>query len=363
MLEQLLLCYPSADVFSVIDFLPTADRRFLKGKNVITTFLQHWPGASRAYRLLLPLMPLAVEQLDVSGYDIIISSSHAVAKGILTGPDQLHICYCHSPIRYAWDLQHQYLKESNANYGPKGIALRWLLHKIRLWDTRTSNGVDHFVANSHFISRRIEKAYRRSSSIIYPPVDIQNFCIDNAKGNFYLTASRMVPYKKIPLIVKAFRQMPDKKLVVIGDGPDYQKVKAFAGPNVQLLGYQSASVLKGHLSKARAFLFAAEEDFGIAPLEAQACGTPVIAFGKGGALETIRGLEHPQPTGVFFEEQTTEALILAISKFEQHASRITPEACRQNALRFSQEHFRSEFSEFVSNRYLTFLEHKKAGVA
>jgi glycosyltransferase involved in cell wall biosynthesis len=353
-LEQMLWCLPNADVFSVVDFVQDIQRGFLQGKKAKTSFIQYLPWAKSKYRSYLPLMPLAVEQLDVSGYDVVISSSHAVAKGILVGPDQLHLCMCYSPIRYAWDMQHQYLKESGLDAGIKGWLARWLLHKIRLWDVRTANGVDHFIAISEFIARRIQKAYRRDSVVMYPPVDAAGFELQTNKETFYLTASRMVPYKKLPLIVQAFAQMPDKQLVVIGDGPDFDKVKALAPANVQILGYQSDAVLKDHMQRARAFVFAAEEDFGITPVEAQACGTPVIAFGKGGALETIVGLDNVQPTGVFFAEQSVTALVGAVHLFEAQADRITPQACRANAMRFSQERFRKEFTDFVTAKYRAF---------
>lgn len=353
-LEQMLICFPHADVFSMVDFLDDQQRSFLQGKRAKTSFVQRLPWAKSKYRSYLPLMPLAVEQLDVSAYDVVISSSHAVAKGVLVGPDQLHVCMCYSPIRYAWDMQHQYLSESGLDSGIKGWLARWLLHKIRLWDVRTANGVDHFIAISEFIARRIQKAYRRDSQVMYPPVDVAGFELQTDKATFYLTASRMVPYKKLPLIVQAFAQMADKKLVVIGDGPDFEKVKALASPNVQVLGYQSDAVLKDHMQRARAFVFAAEEDFGITLLEAQACGTPVIAFGKGGALETIVGLDNVQPTGVFFTEQSVPSLVDAVHLFEAHSDRITPQACRANAIRFSQERFRKEFLEFVTARYRAF---------
>lgn len=352
--SEMLAVFPSADLFSVVDFLSADDRRLMLGKNAKTTFIQNLPFAKKYFRHYLPLMPLAVEQMDVSGYDLVLSSSHAVAKGVLTGPDQLHICYCHSPMRYAWDLQHQYLHETGLDKGLKGGLVRWLLHKLRQWDVRTGNGVDFFLANSLFIARRIEKVYRRSSEVIYPPVDVDSFDVGVERESFYLTASRMVPYKKLPLIVQAFAQMPDKQLVVIGDGPDFDKVKALAPANVQILGYQSDAVLKAHMQRARAFVFAAEEDFGITPVEAQACGTPVIAFGKGGALESIRGLNNVQPTGVFFSEQSVPSLVDAVQLFETHANRITPQACRANAMRFSQERFKNEFTEFVTAQYQAF---------
>ena len=293
-------------------------------------------------------MPLAIEQFDLSGYDLVISSSHAVAKGVLTGPDQLHICYCHSPIRYAWDLQNQYLQESGLDRGIKSWLARWLLHRIRLWDARTALGVDFFIANSAFIKRRIEKTYRRDSCVIHPPVDIETFACHAEKEDFYLTTSRLVPYKKINLIVEAFASLPDQKLVVIGDGPDFEKIQALAGSNVTLLGFQEAQILQDYMQRAKAFIFVAEEDFGITPVEAQACGTPVIAFGKGGALETIRGLDHALPTGIFFPEQSVASLTAALRLFETVRTGLTPENCRANAERFSVEIFRRKFEGFVA---------------
>lgn len=361
-LEQMLACYPEADVFSMVDFLPDGQRGFLQGKKAKTSFIQYLPWAKSKYRSYLPLMPLAVEQLNVSAYDVVISSSHAVAKGVLVGPDQLHLCMCYSPIRYAWDMQHQYLSESGLDSGVKGWLARWLLHKIRMWDVRTANGVDQFLAISEFIARRIQKTYRRDALVIYPPVDVASFDLQTDKQDFYLAASRMVPYKKMVLIAQAFANMPDKQLVLIGDGPDLEKVRSLAGANVKVMGYQSFAVLKDHMQRAKAFVFAAEEDFGIAPLEAQACGTPVIAFGKGGALETIRGLKHPEPTGVFFEEQSAEAIVNAVHSFEENASKIRPQACRANAMRFTQERFRQEFKGLVDSKHKEFEQIKARGV-
>lgn len=353
-LEQMINVFPRADLYSTVDFVPDNQRAFLHDKNVSTSFIQHIPFAKAKYRSYLPMMPLAIEQFDMSEYDIVISSSHAIAKGILTGPNQLHLCMCYSPIRYAWDLQHQYLKESNLDTGIKGWLAKWVLHKMRLWDYRTANGVDGFIAISNFIARRIWKCYRRSSTVIYPPVDVEAFDLGKRKDDYYLTASRMVPYKKIDLIVKAFKQMPDKKLVVIGNGPDYKKIQAVAGKNVELLGYQPFSVMKKYMQQARAFIFAAEEDFGIAPLEAQACGTPVIAYGKGGALETICGLDKSVPTGLFFKDQTVSSLVAAVNQFEKESFRILPNACRDNALRFSPERFRKEFKAYVDKQVESF---------
>ncbi|TXJ03592.1 MAG: glycosyltransferase family 4 protein [Neisseriales bacterium] len=354
-LEQIINCFPEADLFSLIDFLPANERSFIQNKAVKTSFIQKLPFAKTRYRQYLPLMPLAIEQLDVSNYDLVISSSHAVAKGILTGPNQLHICYCHSPIRYAWDMQHQYLREAGLEQGLKSWLTRYILHKIRLWDYRTANGVDYFVANSNFIAKRIYKVYRREAEVIYPNVDTDKFTRSFDKRDFYLTASRMVPYKKIALIAEAFTAMPDKKLKIVGTGPDYKKIQQLAAncPNIELLGFVADEPLKLLMQQAKAFVFAAEEDFGIVPVEAQACGTPVIAYGRGGALETVNGLDSTAPTGVFFASQTTEAIQQAISEFEQQ-SVITPDACATNALRFTTERFKSQFKNFVLAKYQEF---------
>lgn len=349
-LEQILNVFPDADLFALVDFLDKDKRDFIKNKKVTTSFIQNLPKAKTKYRNYLPLMPLAIEQLDVSKYDLVISSSHCVAKGIITGPDQVHISYVHSPIRYAWDLQHQYLKEAGLTKGLKSKMARAILHYMRLWDCRTSNGVDYFVANSKFIARRIWKCYRREADVIYPPVDVEAFEFCDIKEDFYMTASRMVPYKKMDLIVEAFAKMSDKKLVVIGDGPDFEKIKAKAGKNVTLMGYQPFSVLKEHMQKAKAFVFASEEDFGITPVEAQACGTPVIAFGKGGALETVRGLDKEKPTGTFFKAQTVESLCRAVEEFENKKDIFKAEYCRENAEKFSNERFLRELKEFVERR-------------
>ncbi|WP_191112457.1 glycosyltransferase family 4 protein [Acinetobacter lwoffii] len=352
---EMLKTVPHADLYAVIDFIDeTTRKKHFQGKLAQTTFIQHLPFAQKKYRNYLPFMPYAIEQLDVSKYDVVISSSHAVAKGILTGPDQLHISYVHSPIRYAWDLQHQYLNELHLNKGLKSLIIRWLLHKIRMWDHRTSNGVDHFVANSKFIARRIKKVYGREADVIYPPVNTDMFQPKNNKDDYYVTASRMVPYKKIDLIVESFSHMKDKKLVVIGDGPDMEKIKAKASSNIEILGYQNNDVMQEYMRNAKAFVFAAEEDFGITPVEAQACGTPIIAFGKGGALETVVGKNAENPTGVFFEEQKIESVVTAVNSFEREQHIYTPENCRLNALKFSTDRFNQEFSKYIEDKWNLF---------
>lgn len=351
-ISEMLKIFPKSELFSVIDFLNDDARHHFLDKKAQTTFIQKLPSAEKKYRHYLPLMPLAIEQLDVSAYDVVLSSSHAVAKGVLTGPDQLHISYVHSPIRYAWDLQHQYLKESGLDKGIKAFIVRWLLHKIRLWDYRTAHGVDHFIANSKFIARRIHKVYGRTADVIYPPVETNRFELFEKKQDFYFTASRLVPYKKIDLIVEAFSHMPDKKLVVIGDGPDMNKIKAKASANIEILGYQSNEVMLDCMQKAKCFVFAAEEDFGITPVEAQACGTPVIAFGKGGTLETVQGLGHSQtPTGLFFKQQDVAEIINAVQEFEKNQQIFLPQHCRDNAMLFSTERFHAEFQQYVENKW------------
>lgn len=342
-IEQLLNIFPNADLFAQVDFLPEELREFIKHKPVRTTFIQRLPGARNHYRQYLPLMPLAVEQFDLTGYDLVISNNHAVAKGVITGPDQIHISYVQSPIRYAWDLTHQYLAESGLDSGLKSKFARLILHYIRSWDARAANGVDRFIGNSGFIARRIAKAYRREADVIYPPVDVHSFSLRGTKEDFYLTASRMVPYKKINLIVEAFSAMPDQKLVVIGDGPELDKIRSKAGPNVSLLGYQPLDVLRDYMQRAKAFVFAAIEDFGIIPIEAQACGTPVIALGRGGATETVSGGK----TGLFFEDQTVPSLTQAVRQFESSGVACTPAGIRAHALQFSAERFRREFREMV----------------
>jgi glycosyltransferase involved in cell wall biosynthesis len=343
-LEQIIRVFPAADLFSVVDFIPEGQRDFLFGKPVQTSFVQKLPFVKSQYRNYLPLMPLAIEQFDLSGYDLVISSSYAVAKGVITGPDQLHICYCHSPMRYAWDMQNQYVQGRGILGTLRAWLQRALLHYIRLWDVRTAHGVNEFIANSTFIARRIQKVYRRDSTVINPPVDIGAFKVNEGeREDYYVTASRLVPYKKIDLIVKAFSLMPDRRLVVIGDGPEFQKIKALAGDNVTLLGHQTFEMLQKHLRNARAFIFAAEEDFGIAPVEAQACGTPVIAFGKGGVRETVVA----GTTGLFFNEQTPESLIMAVNEFETVCGAFKPAEIRKHSEQFSNVAFRSMFAAFV----------------
>ncbi|HDY8422869.1 TPA: glycosyltransferase family 4 protein, partial [Klebsiella pneumoniae] len=349
-IKEFIDLYPGSELYSVVDFLSDTSREQLHNKKAKTTFIQKLPFSKTKYQKYLPFMPLAIEQLDLSSHEVILSSSHAVAKGVLTGPDQLHISYVHSPIRYAWDLQHQYLQEAKLNNGVKGLLAKLILHKIRVWDYRTANGVDHFVANSKFISRRIKKVYGRHSDVIYPPVDVERFLLNENKDDYYFTASRLVPYKRIDLIVEAFSHMPDKKLVVIGDGSEMTKIKSKATKNIEILGYQENSVMQNYMRNAKAFVFAAEEDFGITPVEAQACGTPVIAYGKGGALETIRPIGVDMATGIFFHKQDVASIIEAVSSFNSVSEKLEPNNCRKNAVKFSRERFQNEMKIYVEKK-------------
>ncbi|WP_131035911.1 glycosyltransferase family 4 protein [Klebsiella variicola] len=357
--KEMIELFPDSDVYSIVDFLSDEARANFNDKKSTTTFIQHLPKAKQKYQTYLPLMPLAIEQIDVSKHDVVLSSSHAVAKGVLTGPDQLHISYVHSPIRYAWDLQHQYLKEAKLDKGLKGLLAKYLLHKIRMWDVRTSNGVDHFIANSKFISRRVKKVYGRDADVIYPPVEVERFDFNDNKEDFYLTASRMVPYKRMDLIVEAFANMPDKKLVVIGDGSEMPKVKKKAAANIEILGYQPDQVLHDYMRKAKAFVFAAEEDFGITPVEAQACGTPVIAYGKGGVLETVRPYGINNPTGLFFDRQSISSLVETVKKFDKIQNLILPSDCKENSQSFSSDRFKRELNAYIEQKWNRFSDKKK----
>lgn len=347
-LEQILEIYPHADVYTLFDFVSRDDAPFLVGKKVTTSSLQKFPKVSKYYRNLLPLFPYAIEQFDLRHYELIVSSSSAVAKGIISSPDQLHVCYCHSPMRYAWDLQEHYLKHTGLSSGIRSTFIRFVLHKLRIWDVVSSNRVDAFISNSAYIGERIRKTYRRESTVINPPVNINRFQIEHNKEDFYLAASRQVPYKRIDLIVEAFKQCPNKRLVVIGDGPEHKKIKALAGPNVQILGYQPDAVMVDYMRRAKAFIFAAQEDFGILPVEAQACGTPVIAYGRGGARETV----IDKRTGLLFDEQTVPSLLGALERFERLQEKFNCADIRRHAESFAEHRFRQDIKNFVDQQLL-----------
>ena len=346
-IESFTNLYPDADIYVLFNFLNKEDLNIItKGKIPRTSFIQKLPFAKKKARKYLALFPLAVEQFDLSEYDLIISSSHAVAKGALTNSNQLHICYSHTPIRYAWDLTHQYLKESNLTSGLKGIIAKAILHYIRMWDISSAYRPDFYIANSNYIATRIKRIYNREATVINPPVDTSRFEFSDKKENYYLTAARFVPYKRVDIIAEAFSLMPDKKLIIVGEGQDEEKVKAKAGKNVEFVGYQTGERLKDLFKKAKAFVFAAEEDFGITVVEAMACGTPVIAFNKGGTAETvIDGVN-----GIHFNEQNAQSIKSAVEKFESKKGDFNYASIAEYAKQFDRKVFETKIKNFITSK-------------
>lgn len=354
--KAILDVFPDADIYTLVAKKEVCDELGIPWEKVHTSFIQKMPLGTKKHRAYLPLFPFAIEQFDLRGYDVVISSSHCVAKGVLTKADQLHICYCHSPIRYCWDMYNEYLEESHLDKGFKSWLVRLMLHSIRQFDAIAGSRVDYYISNSDYVGQRIRKTYRRKATTIHPNIDISNFELCNDKQEYYLASSRLVAYKKIDTIIEAFNQMPDKKLVVIGGGPNLEAYRKLAKDNVTVMGYQPFDVLKDKMQHAKAFVFAADEDFGMIPIEAQSCGTPVIAYGHGGSLETVNGGK----TGLFFYEQTPEAIVEAVNKFEAMGSQpFAPADCRQWAEGFSEERFKREIKEFVEEKYEEF---KKNGI-
>lgn len=354
--KAILDVFPDADIYTLVAKKEVCDELGIPWEKVHTSFIQKMPLGTKKHRAYLPLFPFAIEQFDLRGYDVVISSSHCVAKGVLTKADQLHICYCHSPIRYCWDMYNEYLEESHLDKGFKSWLVRLMLHPIRQFDAIAESRVDYYISNSDYVGQRIRKTYRRKATTIHPNIDISNFELCNDKQEYYLASSRLVAYKKIDTIIEAFNQMPDKKLVVIGGGPNLEAYRKLAKDNVTVMGYQPFDVLKDKMQHAKAFVFAADEDFGMIPIEAQSCGTPVIAYGHGGSLETVNGGK----TGLFFYEQTPEAIVEAVNRFEAMGSQpFAPADCRQWAEGFSEERFKREIKEFVEEKYEEF---KKNGI-
>lgn len=347
---QEILQHIEADLYALIDFESTNPQSYLYQRSIGTTFLQNLPLARNGIQKYLPLLPLAIEQLDLREYDLILSSSHAVAKGVLTAPGQIHICYCHTPMRYAWDLTFDYLQSSKAGQGLAGILTRYLLHRLRQWDVVSANRVDYFIANSQHTARRIWRCYRRAAKVIYPPVNIERFSLQSKKEDFFLTVSRLVSYKQVTLIVEAFNQL-GLPLVVIGDGPQLSSIRQLAKSNIKVLGSVSNSVVEQYMAKAKAFVYAACEDFGIALVEAQACGTPVIAYQGGGSLETVRDFRKDSTigTGLFFYPQTSKALVEAVETFLKFQHQFDPECCRSQAAKFSPEIFATSYQAFIED--------------
>ncbi|MDB9774713.1 glycosyltransferase [Vicingaceae bacterium] len=343
--REIINLYPEADVFSLIDFLSDSDRiTILKGKKSTTSIIQKFPFAKKYYRYYLPWFPYAIEQINLTNYDLIISSSYAVAKGVLTHSNQVHVCYCHSPMRYLWDLYFSYIPKSKWSNFPIAYFMRHYISKLRQWDVISSNRVDAFIANSNNIAKRIKKVYRRESTVVYPPLFTDKFPLVNLKEDYYVSASRLVPYKKVELAILAFKKLPNKRLKIIGDGPEYLKLRQLAkgSPNIEMLGFLEEADFASVIGKAKAFINSSFEDFGIAPVEAQACGTPIIGYAKGGVLETT--IENN--TAIYFHEQTPEAIIEAIEKFEK-ATLWTAQEIHKYASSFNNKRFAKEFTKVV----------------
>lgn len=350
---SMLKAFPQAELFTIVHDPEGLRGTPLEACSLQTSFIQSLPRSKEKYQTYLPLMPLAVEQFDLRPYDLVLSSNHAVAKGVLTRSDQLHLSYIHTPIRYAWDLYLDYLVESGMDQGIKSWLARPALHYLRLWDSVAANRVDAYLANSSYVARRIEKLYRRPARVLYPPVDVERYRADRLREEFFVAVSRFVPYKRMDLIVETFTRM-EKPIVVIGEGSEFKKAQRISGPSVKLLGYQSNERIADYLERARAFIFAADEDFGITPVEAQAAGCPVIAYAKGGALETVISWPTPNATGVLYNNQTVEAMEAAVNFFEDHEGEFEPEACRRNAERFGEERFQREFQSTVEELWNRF---------
>lgn len=354
-LEAFHQLYPQAHLYTLLYKASSLQTLGFEPAHTEASFLQR-PGVIKKYRSYLPLFPYAIEQFDLSDYDLVLSSSHCAAKGVLTNSQQLHICYCHTPVRYAWDLTHQYLRENDLQRGIKATLAKAVLHYLRIWDVGASPRVDFFIANSHYTAARIWRSYRRESEVIYPPVNVERYNVPGKKAEYFLFVSRLVRYKRADLVVAAFTRL-GLPLLVVGDGPEKACCQNLAGPNVEFLGYRDADELVALMSGARALVFAAHEDFGIVPVEAQAAGTPVIAYGQGGATETVidaNGRNWDQATGVFFLDQSVDSLVQAVKDFLQYEDKFNSEVLRRNARRFSQARFKAEINSFVRDRYEMF---------
>jgi glycosyltransferase involved in cell wall biosynthesis len=351
--KEILVCYPDADVYCLFDFFDEEKRKkFLHGKVTTRSFIQKIPFAKKFYRFLFPVFPKAIESLDLSGYDLIISSSFCVAKGIMKTENQLHICYCHSPVRYAWDLRDDYLS------AVKGAVLKkiliYFLNRLKKWDIESSKRVDYFIANSNNVKKRIFENYARESVVIYPPVNLSAFTITRNKSNYFFTMARLVAYKKTELIIRAFGKMPQLQLEVAGIGPNMGKLQRIATANVKMLGYIDTQTKKEKIENAKAFIGAANEDFGISMVEAQASGTPVIVPYIGGYIETVL-----DTTGLFYKNQNVEDIIDAVTTFEKGNRKFKPSDFRDNVERFNVSRFRKEFTVFVNEKYSLFLKFRE----
>lgn len=335
--------FPDAHIYTSVynpDKLPEEFRKM----DIRTSFIQKLPRAKTKYNMYLPLMPTAFEQFDLSEYDVVLSSSSSCAKGVITRPDTLHICYCHTPMRYAWDFYHEY-KQIAPKWQKKFIP--YLMNYIRMWDRVSADRVDYFIANSTTVAKRIKKHYRRDAIVINPPVNADFYTPVDEDGDYFLIVSRLVEYKRIDIAIEAFNDL-GLPLVIIGDGPEKSRLQRMAKSNIKFLGRLPDEEVKEYYAKCRAFIFPGEEDFGITPLEAQACGRPVIAFGKGGVLDSvIDGV-----TGIFFKEQNKESLKEAIKRFEEID--FEKEIIRKHAEKFDVKIFKERIYEVVLNKYREF---------
>jgi glycosyltransferase involved in cell wall biosynthesis len=349
-LSRLCGQFPNAEVFTLFDFLPQdIKEQYFRDVAFHASAANRLPMVQKYYRSLFFLCPFLIEQFDVTGFDIVISSSAAFARGVLTRPDQPHLCYVHSPVRYAWDEQFSYLQQGRLGFGPKGLLFRYMLHRLRSWDTRTAHGPDLMLANSRYVRSRIQRVYGRDAEVVYPPVAIDELDYVTDKDDYYVSASFLAPYKRTDLVIEAFNQMPSRRLVIVGEGQQSRDLRSRAGPNVDFTGYLPRQDYVNTIARAKAMVFAGCEDFGIALAEAQACGTPVIAFGRGGACDIVQPLgQSDRPTGVLFARQSVEALMDAVERFAKNEHAIAPHACHTNASRFSEEQFDRAIAEAVS---------------
>ena len=347
--QSICKLFPEIDIFTLV-YNKAKISESINQHKIYTSFIQKLPFARRAYQTYLPFMPVAIEQFNLSDYDIVISSESGIAKGVLTKPETCHFCYCHTPMRYLWNMYFDYLENENIRFIKRGI-IEIFFNYLRVWDLATSFRVDYFICNSQNVRKRILKYYNRDSEVIYPPVDVDNMKFETRKQDYYLMVGQLVSYKRVDLAIKAFNVL-GKELIIIGEGSEYKKLKKIAKNNIRFLGWQSTDNLKKYYAMAKALIFPGEEDFGIIPVEAQASGTPVIGYGKGGLLETvIKG-----KTGMFFNRQDHKDIIDTVENFESVSSKFDPYEIRNNSMRFSKKSFENKLSRFLEEKYQEYYE-------